>query len=265
MQTLLADTYGLMVYQEQVMLVTREIAGFTRAEADTFRRGIGKKDPALVQSLKQKFVDGCAKNGVDAGVADKIFELCQSFSGYGFNKSHAACYAYIGYQCAWLKFHYKVEFAAALLTTHIGNDKLLRYEQVFGRAGVGILPHHINKSKAEFVIEGNTLRRPLTSLKGLGRPAAAAIIAAQPFSSLKDFAAKVSGRAVTRSVFETLVNAGAMDCLGMSRAAMLASYGEAKDAARDALKEKEKERKRLENYGPLDLFGMADAGLGDGK
>lgn len=265
METLLADTYGMMCYQEQVMIISREIAGFSGSEADTFRRGIGKKDVDLIQNLKQKFIDGCAKNGVESSVADKIFELCQSFSGYGFNKAHAACYAYIGYQCAWLKYYYKIEFAAALLTTHIGNDKLVRYEQVFNKAGVGILPHHINKSKDAFAIEGNALRRPLTSLKGLGKPAAAAIIAAQPFSSLKDFASKVSGRVVTRSVFETLVGVGAMDCLGMSRGAMLNSYDDARTFAREASKEREIDRKRMENYGSLDLFGLGEAGLGPGK
>jgi DNA polymerase-3 subunit alpha len=265
METLLGETYGMMVYQEQVMIVARAIAGFTMVEADTFRRGIGKKDDAIVQGLRDQFVAGCVRNGVLASDAAKIFELSQSFSGYGFNKSHAACYAYIGYQCAWLKFHYKLEFAAALLTTSIGGDKLLRYEEVFGRAGVGMLSHHVNKSKDEYVIEGNALRRPLTSLKGIGSPAAQAIMATQPFRDLRDFATRINGRAVTKTAFETLINAGAMDCLGMSRSAMLASYGEAKEIARGAAKERAAEKKRLEDYGALDLFGMGDAGLGPGK
>jgi DNA polymerase-3 subunit alpha len=142
----LAETYGMMVYQEQVMLMARELAMFSLAEADTFRKGIGKKDPVLVESLRQKFVDGCKRNGMSEDVSRKVFELCESFSGYGFNKSHAACYAYIAYQCAWLKFHYKIEFAAALMTAFIGNDsKLETYERVFSRAGVAILPHQVNK------------------------------------------------------------------------------------------------------------------------
>lgn len=174
--------------------------------------------------------------------------------------SHAACYAYIGYQCAWLKYYYKVEFAAALMTTYMGDDvKIDKYERVFTRAGVNVLPHQVNKSKLEYSIEGNSLRRPLKSLKGLGAKAAAAIVAAQPFSDLKDFATKVSGRIVNKSIFETLVSSGAMDCLGMSRPSMLVAYGDAKNAAKEAIKEREAEHKRVNNYGTLDLFGMGEA------
>lgn len=261
MGELLAETYGMMVYQEQVMLMARELALFTLAEADTFRKGIGKKDPVLVESLKQKFIDGCKRNGLDEVTARKVFELCESFSGYGFNKSHAACYAYIGYQCAWLKCYYKVEFAAALMSAYIGNElKLYKYERVFERSNVPILPHQVNKSGLEYSIEGNSVRRPLTSLKGLGEKAVAAIAETQPFSDLKDFAAKIGGTVVNKSLFKTLVESGCMDCLGMSRLSMIDAYGEAKDAAKDAKKEREQERKRIEDFGALDLFGMPTAG-----
>jgi len=201
MGTLLGETQGMMVYQEGVMLMARELALFTMAEADTFRKGIGKKDAVLVESLKQKFVDGCLRNGLDEVTARKVFELCESFAGYGFNKAHAACYAFIGYQCAWLKYHYKVELAAALMSAYIGNEiKLDKYERVYSRSNVPILAHHINKSKLEYSIEGNSVRRPLTSLKGLGEKAALAIVKAQPFSDLKDFVLKIGGNGLSWNV-----------------------------------------------------------------
>ena len=262
MQELLADTQGLMVYQEQVMLMAREIALFTMAEADTFRKGIGKKDMALVESLKQKFIDGCKKNNVDDSVGSKVFELCQSFSGYGFNKAHAACYAFIGYQCAWLKLKYKKEFAAALMSTFIGNEiKLTRYERVYEKEGIHILPCQVNKSKLEYSIEPEGIRRPLSTLKGLGEKQAKVIVDSQPYSSLKDFVSKVGGQSVNKAVFETLVNSGCMDCLGMSRHTLISAYEEAKESAKNMKKEMEKERKKAENFGSLDLFGVPSAGL----
>ena len=262
MGTLLGETQGMMVYQEGVMLMARELALFTMAEADTFRKGIGKKDAVLVESLKQKFVDGCLRNGLDEVTARKVFELCESFAGYGFNKAHAACYAFIGYQCAWLKYHYKVELAAALMSAYIGNEiKLDKYERVYSRSNVPILAHHINKSKLEYSIEGNSVRRPLTSLKGLGEKAALAIVKAQPFSDLKDFVLKIGGNVVNKALFKTLVDSGCMDCLGMSRVSLISAYEEAKDAAKDVKKEHEQNRKKVESFGALDLFGMSDAGL----
>lgn len=262
MGDLLKDTYGLMIYQEQVMLIARELAMFTLAEADTFRKGIGKKDPVIIESLKQKFIDGCSNNNIDQEVGKKIFELCEAFSGYGFNRSHAACYAFIGYQCAWLKYYYKVEFAAALMSAFIGNDiKIDKYERVFTKIGVHILPYHLNKSKLEYTIEGNSVRRPLTLLRGVGEKSVDAIVSEQPFSDLKDFMAKINGQLVNKSVFKTLVDSGCMDCLGMSKMYLLSAYEEARDTARSFQKEREVERKRIESFGALDLFGMPSAGL----
>ena len=255
MEQLLAETHGLMTYQEQVMIVAREIAGFSMAEADTFRKGIGKKDNALVQSMKQKFADGCKKNDVPLDVADKIFELCQSFSGYGFNKSHAACYAFIGYQCAWLKYYYRNEFAASLMTAYIGNEaKLSKYERVFERAGIHILPHQLNKSKAEYTIEKEGIRRPLTSLKGLSDKSVPVIVANQPYSDLTDFVSKVGGNVVNKAVFQTLVDSGCMDCLGMTRTTMVTAYDKAKESAKVVKKAREEEKKKSEFFGTLDLF-----------
>jgi len=216
----------------------------------------------LVESLKHKFVDGCLRNGLDETTAKKVFELCESFAGYGFNKSHAACYAFIGYQCAWLKCHYKVEFAASLMSAYIGNEiKLDKYERMFMRSNVPVLPHHLNKSKLEYSIEGHSVRRPLTSIKGLGEKAALAIVAAQPFSGLNEFVSKIGGNVVNKALFRTLVESGCMDCLGMSKPSMIEAYDEAKAAAKDTKKEYDKEKKRVESFGALDLFGMPTAGL----
>jgi DNA polymerase-3 subunit alpha len=263
MKEFLSETHGMMVYQESVMLMARKIALFTMAEADTFRKGIGKKDAALVESLKQKFLDGCKKNNVDEETSKKIFELCEAFSGYGFNKAHAACYAFIGYQCAWLKYYYKVEFAAALLSAWIGNElKIEKYEKEFGKLGVQILPHQVNKSKMEYTIEGNnSIRRPLTTLKGVGDKAAPPIVENQPYSDLNDFVMKVGGRVVNKAAFVTLVESGCLDCLGMTRKTMLVAYEEAKESAKIVKKEHEILKKQEENFGSLDLFGTPEAGL----
>lgn len=263
MQEFLGETHGLMVYQEAVMFVAMKVALFTAAEADTFRKGIGKKDPILVASLKQKFIDGCKRNEVDDATAAKIFELCESFAGYGFNKSHAVAYALIGYQNAWLKHYYPVEFMCALMTAWLGNEiKIAKYERVCDQMGIKVLAHHINKSKLEYTIEPEGIRRPLTSLKGIGDNSVKAIMACQPFSGLKDFVGKVGGHAVNRATFETLVKIGCMDCLGMSKSAMMSSYEEAKQKAKDEKKEREKEKVRAVSFGALDLFESAGVDVG---
>jgi DNA polymerase-3 subunit alpha len=255
MEEFLGSTYGLMVYQEAVMLVAIKIALFTPGEADTFRKGIGKKDPLLISSLKQKFIDGCKKNGVNDDTAIKIFDLCESFAGYGFNRSHAVAYAFIGYQNAWLKCYYPVEFMCALMTAWLGNEvKIHKYERACDQMGIKILPHHINQSKLEYTIEDGGIRKPLTSLKGIGDSSVKAIMACQPFSGLKDFVSKVGGHAVNKSTFEILVKIGCMDCLGMSRAAMMLSYEDAKQKAKEEKKERERSKEQVVAFGALGLF-----------
>jgi DNA polymerase III subunit alpha len=262
MGELLGNTYSLMVYQESVMLVSRELALFTLAEADTFRKGIGKKDPVIIESLKQKFIDGCVRNNIEIEVGKKVFELCETFSGYGFNRSHAACYAFIGYQCSWLKCYYKLEFVTSLMSAYIGNElKREKYERAFAKGGIQILPWHLNKSKLDYSIEGNSIRRPLTSLKGVGEKAVEAIVAGQPFSDLKDFMAKINGQVVNKALFKTLVDSGCMDCLGMTKSTLLSVYDRARSDAKDINKERDKQRKRIEDFGALDLFGLPMAGL----
>jgi len=169
--------------------------------------------------------------------------------------SHAACYAFIGYQCAYLKYYYKIEFAAALLSTNLGNEaKLYKFEKVFERLGIRILPHDINKSKAEYSIEGGNLRRPLTSLKGLSNKSVPVIVSAQPFRDVNDFVAKVCGHTVNKGVYETLVNSGCMDCLGMTQRTMLETYAVAKDKAKNQKRKVELEKKKEELYGVLTIW-----------
>jgi len=251
MKELLGSTYGMMIYQEAVILVAMKMALFTPVEADYMRKGMGKKDEALLNKLKDKFVSGCVRNGISQGVAEKIFQLCHHFSKYGFNRSHSAAYAYLAYQTAWLKTHYPAEFMTSLLGSAIGDeDKILQYERASKNMGIEVLPHHINKSGITYVIDSGCIRKPLTSIRGLGEKAVEAIVAKQPFSSLNDFVTKLSGHAVNRSVFAALVESGAMEPFGMTKQQLLESY----DQARDFAKKKIKQDQKLATFGAMDLF-----------
>jgi DNA polymerase III subunit alpha len=216
MKELLGDTYGMAIYQEGVMAISMKMAGFTPVEADKFRKGMGKKLPEVLAAMEGKFVSGCVKNGVDQLTAQKVFALCKKFAGYGFNKSHAAAYALLAYQTAWLKCYYRPEFMCALLTFSSSSqdeEKRVKYEKNARDKGIRILPPDINKSGNQYKIEDGekiSLRSPLNSIKGIGDKAVESIVSGQPFHGLKDFLAKVDGTAVNSSVFTTLVDAGCM-------------------------------------------------------
>ena len=255
MKDFLSETYGMMVYQEQVMLASVKMAGFNPVEADTFRKAIGKKQGDLFLKLKEKFMSGCIQSGVGEDVGKKVFALCEFFSGYGFNKAHSASYAYLAYQTAWLKAYYPIEFMCSLLSSVVDKeDERIHYERACEAMGIELDKHHINKSKTDYTIVGSHIQKPLTSLKGIGEASVVKIVDAQPFENLEDFLRKVDGHAANKKAFETLAMSGCMNCFGMTSKAMIASYEE----IRAIVKKKEAyvKRERKAGFGEKNLFDL---------
>jgi DNA polymerase-3 subunit alpha len=262
MEELFSSTYGIMCFQEDIMKISMEMAGFDGADADYFRKGIGKKKPEIIEKLKPKFIDGAVGKGVSTNVAEKVFALCETFGGYGFNKAHSAAYALIGYQTAWLKAHYPREFMSALLTVNVlKDDKRNWYQRECKKMGIKVFGPHVNHSKTEYTIEEGGIRTPMVSIKGVGAKAADNLVAAQPFENFVDFVGKIDGRVVNKKVFECLVSCGAMDCLGMTKKTLLEKFEDAKKEAKkkkDADKKAaELEKSKVEAFGVDDLFSAS--------
>ncbi len=240
LESILKDTYGCMVYQEQVMEISKKLAGFTPGEADGLRKAMGKKIPEEIEKVREKFVKGAAVNKIAPKLANKIFDQMAKFGGYGFNKSHTVAYGIVAFQTAYLKANHPVEFMTAVLTSEIGHsaigaedkeNKLVTYIDEAKRMGLRILPPDVNKSRAKFDIEGQDIRFGLLAIKNVGSGAAEAIVAAareKPFTSLDDLCARVDLRAINKKTIESLVKAGALDSLrpgeppGAARARLLA-------------------------------------------
>lgn len=228
LEPILSETYGVILYQEQVMQIACELAGFTMAQADSLRRAMGKKKPEVIAGLRETFVSGAAARQVDPGLAGQIFDLMEHFAGYGFNKSHSAAYALIAYQTAYLKAHYPVALMAALLTSVRSNsDKVSYYIQECRRLGIEILPPDVNESLVNFTVVGeNRIRFGLAAVKNVGEGAVEVIIKARqlggPFQSLDDFCQRVDLRQVNKRVIESLILCGAFDSLGFYRSQLLA-------------------------------------------
>ncbi len=217
----LKETYGIPVYQEQVMQVAKDMAGFTPGEADTLRKAMGKKIAKLMAELRVKFVDGSVKNGVEHDIAEAIFQQFEEFAAYGFNKSHAACYALIAYQTAYLKAHYPEAFMAALLNSDSSNiDRITIEVEECRRMGIEVLPPDLNESFTRFtVIKGkHEIRFGLVAIKGLGEDVVETIIKERkqngPFKDLADFASRIQDRSFNRRSVESLVKSGALDRFG---------------------------------------------------
>ena len=226
LEPILKETYGIMVYQEQVMQIAQVLSGYSLGEADLLRRAMGKKIKAEMDAQKERFVQGAAKNGVEPQRADFIFDLVQKFAGYGFNKSHAAAYAVVAYQTAYLKANYPVEFLAASMSLDMGNtDKLMQFRQEAQRVGVKIMPPSINASAVDFAVKDGRILYSLAALKNVGAGAMQALVAAReasgPFASLGQFARRVDPKALNKRALESLAKAGAFDCLNPNRAQML--------------------------------------------
>jgi DNA polymerase-3 subunit alpha len=228
LEGILAETYGIFVYQEQVMQAAQLLAGFSLGEADLLRRAMGKKIQSEMDAQRARFVEGCGRNGIAADKANELFDTIDKFAGYGFNKSHAAGYALIAYQTAWLKAHHQAEFYAASMSFDTAwTDKLAIFVEDIRRSGVECLPPDINASNAHFTVENGAVRYALGALKGVGEKAMEALVAererAGPFASLEDFAARIDPRMLNRRQLESLAGAGAFDSLNPDRAALFAA------------------------------------------
>jgi len=230
LKPILEPTYGVIVYQEQVMQIVQAIAGFSLGEADIIRRAMGKKKIDLMKKYAEDFATRASKRGFSYENAKKLFELIEKFAGYGFNKSHSAAYAMITYQTAYLKTYYPTEFLSALLTYEADNtDKIAKYIEEAKSLGIEILPPNVNKSNAQFTPIDNKILFGLSAIKGVGSKAIESIIKNRPFKDLEDFILKVDTQKVNKKVLEQLIKSGAMDDFGLSRKAMLSKVEEILD------------------------------------
>jgi DNA polymerase III subunit alpha len=243
LQSILEETYGVILYQEQVMQIANRLASFSLGEADILRRAMGKKKKEEMAAQRAKFMAGCATNKVNDKKAEKIFNLMEEFAGYGFNKSHSAAYALLAYQTAYLKVHYPVEFVSALLTSEAGNqDKTVKYINEARGMSISILPPDINESDLYFTPVNEAIRFGLAAIKNVGENTAKAIresrLTGGEFRSLYDFCERIDPRFLNKRVFESLIKSGAMDSLG-PREAMAASVDEAVNAIQRAARSRE--------------------------
>ena len=244
LEPILKTTYGVIVYQEQVMRVASVLAGFSLAQADLLRRAMGKKIAEVMEAQRKAFVDGAHKQGISDRHANRIFDLMEHFAGYGFNKSHSAAYALISYRTAYLKAHFPVEFMTALLSSEMGNtDKLVVYLDETKRMGLTVLPPEVNESQAAFtVVDRNTIRCGLGVIKNVGFSAIASIVRAREsrgrFVTMQTLCRDADLRLVNRKVCESLIKAGACDSMGLSRAALLASLDQAMEEATSVQKDR---------------------------
>ncbi|MEZ5877519.1 MAG: DNA polymerase III subunit alpha [Tepidamorphaceae bacterium] len=223
----LEETFGVIVYQEQVMQIAQELAGYSLGEADLLRRAMGKKIASEMAKQRPRFVDGAVERGVAKAKAEQIFDLLAKFADYGFNKSHAAAYALVAYQTAYLKANHPVAFLAASMTVDVGNTtKLNDFRREANRIGVTVLPPSINTSDADFTIDAdNRIHYALTAIRNVGRAAIEHIVEMRgdkPFRSLADFARRISPRFVNKRALESLAAAGAFDCIDANRARVFA-------------------------------------------
>ncbi|KEA45672.1 DNA polymerase III subunit alpha [Campylobacter mucosalis] len=242
LEPILSPTYGVIVYQEQVMQIVQTIGGFSLGGADLVRRAMGKKDPELLQKQKDLFVDGAIKMGFDSQKSGDLFDLILKFAGYGFNKSHSAAYAYVTFQTAYLKAYYPAEFMAALLTSEENNtDKIVKYIDEAKRLKIELLPPDINRSYREFsVVNSNGVDKIIYgfgALKGVGEGAVESIVCERKngeFLNLDDFASRVDSFKINRKVIESLIKSGALDSFGFTRLALMNNIENTIEACKNA-------------------------------
>ncbi|HUN28284.1 MAG TPA: DNA polymerase III subunit alpha [Alphaproteobacteria bacterium] len=255
LEPILAETFGVAVYQEQVMQIARDIAGFTMGQADELRKVMGKKQKDKIPEYREKFIEGAREvSGIARNLAEQIFAFVEPFAGYGFNKSHAAAYAWITYQTAYLKANHPLQYLSALMSSvKDKTDKLVEYIDEAKKMGIAVLPPDVNESLIDFAVVGERIRFGLAAVKGVGEGAVRSIIeardAAGKFVDLFDLAKRVDSKQVNRRVFEALIKCGALDELSGNRAQNLAALDVALDLAAHATREKE--------LGQVSLFGEA--------
>ena len=238
MEPILKPTYGCIVYQEQVMQIVRDLAGYTWGRSDEVRRAMSKKKADVMEQERKNFVygneaegvPGCIKNGISEKIANEIFDEMIDFAKYAFNKSHAAAYAVVAYQTAYLKCYYPVEFYAALLTSVLGNPpKVAEYILACRKMGITILPPDINEGESGFSVANGAIVYGLSAIKSLGTSVIDAVVMERnrggKYTSLKDFASRLSSKEVNKRTIENLIKAGAMDSLGYTRKQQMSLYG----------------------------------------
>ncbi len=256
LEPILKETYGVALYQEQVMQVVQAIAGFSLGQADILRRAMGKKKVALMEEQRGKFLEGAAANNIDKGTAEVLFGKIEQFAGYGFNKSHSMAYAFVAYQTAFLKANYPVEFMTALLSSESGNlDKVALYVDECRRMEIKVLPPDVNKSCFGFAVEGRSIRFGMGAVKNLGEGPVEAIVSEReadgPFKDIFDFCRRVDSRGVNRRAIESLNKAGAFVCSGWNRREVDASLETALSEGQLSQRERES--------GQTSLFDLMDA------
>ena len=251
LEPILKETFGVVLYQEQVMQIVQVLAGFSLGQADLLRRAMGKKKHEILLAQKENFLKGCAQNQIDADLASTIFDLLTHFADYGFNKSHSAAYALVAWQTAYLKAHYPAEFMAAMLTSIMDTQKVPRYIELARRMELEILPPDINASMANFSVDHEAIRFGLAAVRNVGDAAIASIVEARQadgrFKSLLDFCKRIDTSTINKRMLESLIKCGAFDSLGAKRSQLLAIM----DAA---MSEAQREKRDAMN-GQLGLFG----------
>ncbi len=252
LEPILKETFGVILYQEQVMQIVQVLAGFTLGQADLLRRAMGKKKHSILAAQRENFLNGAHSNGIDEALAIEIFDLMAHFADYGFNKSHSAAYAMVAYQTAYLKAHYPNEFMAAMLSSVMGtSDKVGYYIEYCRHQGIQVLPPDINASKASFSVDREAIRFGMAAVKNVGENAIESIIKAREkedrFTSLVDFCTRVDMRVVNKRVIESLIKCGAFDSQGAKRSQLLAVLDKAVEAAGS--------RQRDAASGQIGLFG----------
>ena len=253
LDTILKDTYGVIVYQEQVMQIAQVLGGYTMGDADILRRAMGKKDPEEMAAQRERFVDGARAKKIDEKKATEIFDQMETFARYGFNKSHSAAYALVSYQTAYLKTHYPVEFMASLMTSEMGDtDKVIKNLAECRDKDIEVLAPDVNESRAYFTPVGNKIRFGLAAVKNVGEKAVEVILESRskdgPFESLFDFCRRVDMAAVNRRVIESLIKCGAFDATQVSRARMTGALDDAMKAGQA--------HQRDQSSNQIDIFAM---------
>jgi DNA polymerase-3 subunit alpha len=254
LEPILRETYGVIVYQEQVMKIAADLANYSMAEADDLRKAMGKKIVKIMARHRQRFVEGAVANKIPEKKAKKLFDLIEKFGGYGFNKSHSAAYALIAYQTAFLKAHFAVEIMASLLTSEMhSTDGVVKFIAECRHHDIPILPPDINKSDTEFTVDGSQIRFGLVAVKNVGESAIESIIASrtdQPFESLFDFCERVDLKKVNKRVIESLIKCGAFDSTGAKRSQLMAALESALEYGQRVQKER--------NDPQMGLFDLGD-------
>lgn len=257
LEPILRETYGTILYQEQVMQIASAIAGFSLGQADLMRRAMGKKDVELLNEQKARFLKGAEENGVPAETARKLWDLIHHFAGYGFNKSHSAAYAIITYRTAWLKTHYPMEFLAALMTADMGNtNQIVKYMKDCQEMAIEVFPPDINRSGETFTVTASGIPFGLAAIKNVGGGAVRSIIKERErggeYQSLEDFCMRMEPGVMNRGMMESLIRAGALDGFRHTRSTLLAALPEIMDRAQGAVRDRA--------VGQISLFGEVDEG-----